>query len=82
MCYVMLRYGKIYDYFIDDQGNITICKEDKHLIHNYYKVMHKFIVCKTLMKELTKQLFYQTRFQELMLRLNVLPTIHENSSLV
>ena len=44
--------------------------------------MDKYIVCKTLMKELTKQLFYQTRFQELMLRLNVLPTIHENSSLV
>ena len=82
MCYVMLRYGKIYDYFIDDQGNITICYDDKQLIHKYYKVMHKFIVCKTLMKELTKQLFYQTRFQELMLRLNVLPTIHENSSLV
>ena len=82
MCYVMLRYGKIYDYFIDDQGNITICYDDKQLIHKYYKVMDKFIVCKTLMKELTKQLFYQTRFQELMLRLNVLPTIHENSSLV
>ena len=82
MCYVMLRYGKTYDYFMDDQGNITICKEYKQLISNYYKVMHKYIVCKTLIKELTKQLFYQSRFQELMLRLNALPTIHENTSLV
>tara|TARA_B100001758_G_C18411996_1_gene616465 strand:- start:19 stop:810 length:792 start_codon:yes stop_codon:yes gene_type:complete len=82
MSYIMLRYGKDYDYFIDDKGNIIICDDEKIIIPNYYNAMHKYIVCKTLLKEITKQLFYQSRFQELMLRLNALPTIHENSRLV
>ena len=82
MCYIMLRHGKEYDYFLDDRGNITICDEDKVIISNYYKTMHKYIVCKTIIKDLSRQLYYQTRFQDLMLRLNALPTIHEDSSLV
>ena len=82
MCYIMLRHGKEYDYFLDDRGNITICDEDKVIIPNYYKTMHKYIVCKTLIKDLSRQLYYQTRFRDLMLRLNALPTIHENSNLV
>jgi hypothetical protein len=82
MCYIMLRHGRDYDFFLDDRGNITICEEDKVIIPNYYKTMHKYIVCKTLFQKLSRQLYYQTRFQELMLRLNALPTIHEHSSLV
>ena len=82
LCYIMLRYGKEYDYFLDDRGNITICDEDKVIIPNYYKTMHKYIVCKTLIKDLSRQLYYQTRFRDLMLRLNALPTIHEHSNLV
>tara|TARA_X000001036_G_C20595392_1_gene772636 strand:- start:252 stop:1043 length:792 start_codon:yes stop_codon:yes gene_type:complete len=80
--YIMLRHGKKYDYLLDDKGNIIICEEDKVFIPKYFKTMHKFIVCKTLIKDLSRQLYFQSRFQDLMLRLNALPTIYENSSLV
>ncbi len=82
MCYIMLRYGKDYDYFLDNKGNIIMCDDEKQIISNYYNSMNKYIVCKTLIKELSRQLYFQIRFRDLMLRVNALPTIHENTSLV
>ena len=73
-------YGGLY--FIDNKGNIIMCEDEKQIISNYYNSMNKYIVCKTLIKELSRQLYFQIRFRDLMLRVNALPTIHENSSLV
>ena len=82
MFYVMLRYGKSYDFFVDKNGTVTICLDDKHIFTALNACLKRAFKHKKIIIELKRTLYYHTRFRELMIRLNELPTIPEHTPLL
>ena len=80
--FIMINSNNMYDYFLDDRGNITICEDESRVALKYYTTMYKYIMCKTLLKEFSKQHYYQCRFQTILRQFFNLPTIEENDFII
>ena len=78
----MIRHSDEYDFFIDETGNISICLEDKIIFKTLRTCLKRSISHKKLLVDLKRTLYYHTRFREIMLRLNELPSIPENVPLI
>ena len=76
--FLMINCNDTYDYFLDDRGNIIICEDESKIAAKYYITMYKYIMCKTLIKEFSKQHYYQCRFQTILRQFFNLPTIDED----